>query len=541
MRKSFRLGALALATPFALAAPAALAHDDHKLGKLTFPVSCNSEASRHFTTGMLLQYNYHWGPARKAFENAVAADAACGMAHYGIALTYMDNILGGAPSPKQLADGKASLDKARAAGLPTEREKAFVAAADAFFAGEEKQPPMQRMETFEGAMAKVAAAYPKDSEAAVIHAWSLLASAPLTDKAYSKQLKAAGILEKIAKDQPDHPGAVHFLVHAYDYPAIAHKGVPAARKFSTLAASAPHALHMPSHIYTRMGYWQDSVDVNTMSAKACGDVDWCRLHAYDYMIYAYLQMGKVDEARKVVEIMRNYVEKVTTESRFVAAYALASGPLRLALETGQWKTAADFTLPPATVETWSKVGSPEMIYLFGRGLGAARAGNAAQAKAEIGRLADLQKRLDERGEKYWSGQTAIHIKTIEGWVAKAEGRNADAIKILREAADMEDATEKHIVTPGPLMPVREMLAELMLEAGDAKGAYGEYVKTLEREPGRRRTLQGAAMAAEKAGDTSNAQKYRKMVGPTAQVPGMVPVSAAADEVDPCPCRACRQS
>ncbi len=537
MRTSFRLAAAA-----AMFATAAAAHDDHKLGKIDFKVSCNAEASRHFTTGMLLQYNYHWGPARKAFDNAAAADPACGMAHYGIALTFMDNILGGAPSPKQLADGRASLANARTVGLPTAREKDYVAAAEVFFEGGEKQPPAQRMEAFEGAMAKMAQAHPGDSEAAVIHAWSLLASSSLADRTYSKQLKAAGILENIAKSQPDHPGVVHILVHAYDYPAIAHKGVGAARKYSKLAAAAPHALHMPSHIYTRMGYWQDSVEVNIASAKSCGDVDWCKLHAYDYMVYAYLQMGKVDEARKIVAVMNDYTLKVQAESRFVAAYALASGPLRVALETGQWKNAADFTLPPMTQEAWGKVGSPVMIYHFGRGLGAARAGDTARAQAEIASLAELQKRLDERGEKYWSGQTAIQIKTIEGGGAKAGGRHADAMRILREAADLEDATEKHIVTPGPLMPVREMLAELMLESGDARSAYGEYVKTLEREPGRRRTLLGAATAAEKAGDSANAQKYRQQMGPSAKAasPRLLPVSAQTDEVDPCPCRACKQ-
>ncbi|MDQ3026595.1 MAG: hypothetical protein M3R58_08840 [Pseudomonadota bacterium] len=535
MRNSFLAAALALSL-----APVAYAHDDHKLGTIKFPVSCNAEAGRHFTTGMLLQYNYHWGPARKAFENAAAADAACGMAHYGIAVTYMDNILGGAPSPKQLADGRAALAKARSSGLPTAREQDYVAAAEAFFAGDEKQAPPQRMETFEGAMAKVAAAHPADSEASVIHAWSLLAASSLTDKTYSKQLKAAGILEKIAKDQPDHPGVVHFLVHAYDYPAIAHRGVGSARKYSKLAAAAPHALHMPSHIFTRMGYWQDSVDTNIASAKACGEVDWCKMHAYDYMVYAYLQMGKVDEAAKIVAPMRDYVAKVSNEGRFVAAYALAAAPLRLALETGQWKTAAEFALPAATQEAWSKVGSPEMIYSFGRGLGAARAGNVAIAKAEIERLNGLEKRMTERGDKYWAGQSVIHAKTIEAWVAKAEGRS-DAIRLMREAADMEDATEKHIVTPGPLAPAREMLGEMLLDLGEDRAAYGEFVKTLEREPGRRRTLQGAAMAAERTGDGGNAKKYREMVDPKAEAPGMTQVSAKDEEPNPCPCRFCRET
>jgi pentatricopeptide repeat protein len=503
----FRLSAVALV----LASPNVLAHGNAELGKLSFPVSCNAEAAKHFETGMLLQYNYYWAPARKAFDAALAADPACGMAHYGIAVTHMDNILAGAPSPKQLADGRVSLEKAKAAGLATQREKDFVATADAFFAGDEKQPPPARMEAFANAMKAVYEKYPNDSEAAVMYAWSLIASASLADQTYSKQLQAAGILEKVGQTQPDHPGVVHFIVHAYDYPAIAHRGVGSARKYATLAPDAPHALHMPSHIFTRMGYWQDSVDSNIASAKACGDQDWCRLHAWDYMVYAYLQMGKVDEASKVVAQMRDYNLKVTNDTRFASAYALASAPLRLALETGQWKAAADLTLPEGTRETWARVGSAEMIYAFGRGLGAARGGDLVLAKAELEHLNAIEKRLAERGDKYWAGQSGIHAKTLEAMIAKAEGRSADAMRTMREAADMEDKTEKHIVTPGPLAPAREMYAEMLLESGDAKGAYAEYVKVLDREPNRRKTLQGAAISAERAGDAANAKKYKQLV------------------------------
>ena len=506
-RAALPLGVLALT----FAAADAFAHGG-VLGKVSFPISCNAEASRHFENGMLLQYNYYWGPARKAFDSAAAADPACGMAHYGAALTYMDNILAGSPTPKQLEEGRAALAKAKAAGLATARERDYVAASDAFFAADEKQPTMARMEAFAGAMKRVSEAYPKDSEAAVLYAWSLIASAPLTDQTYSKQLQAAGLLEGVGRDQPEHPGVIHFLVHAYDYPAIAHKGVGSARKYATVAADAPHALHMPSHIFTRMGYWQDSVASNTASAKSCGDLDWCKLHAYDYMVYAYLQMGKVDEASKVVATMRDYTLKQTNDSRFPSTYALASAPLRLALETGQWKSAADFTLPPATQEVWSKVGSPEMIYAFGRGLGAARGGDVTLAKAEIERLNGIEKRFTDRGDKYWSGQAAIHAKTLEGMVANAEGRKSDALRILSAAADAEDKTEKHIVTPGPLAPARELYAELLLESGDARGAYAQYVKVLDREPNRRKTLQGAAMAAERAGDAANAKKYKDQLG-----------------------------
>ena len=230
---------LAASVALAFAPALSLAHDDHKLGKITFPVSCNAQASHAFTDGMLLQYNYHWGPAKKAFENAAAADPACGMAHYGVAVTLMDNILAGAPSPKQLADGKAALARARAAGLPSQREKDYVAAADVFFAADEKQPASERMSAFAGAMKTMSGANPKDTEAAVIYAWAVLASASLTDKTYSKQLQAAGILEKIAQEQPEHPGVVHFLVHAYDYPAIAAKGVPPACRRSARRTTSP--------------------------------------------------------------------------------------------------------------------------------------------------------------------------------------------------------------------------------------------------------------------------------------------------------------
>src|SRR5688572_11771941 len=288
MTPTTRLSAAILA----LLAPAAFAHDDHKLGKISFPISCNAQASHAFTDGMLLQYNYHWNPAKKAFENAAAADPGCGMAHYGTALTLMDNILAGAPTPKQLADGKAALEKARAAGLPTQREKDYVAAADVFFAGDEKQPASERMGAFANAMKRMSEAHPKDSEASVIYAWSVLASASLTDKTYSKQLQAAGILEKIAKDQPDHPGVVHFLVHAYDYPAIAHRARPAPRHYSTLFRARRHTLHLTSQTFTRMGFWQVTLKVNTETAKTCGDAEWCNPNAYDYMIYAYLKLGK---------------------------------------------------------------------------------------------------------------------------------------------------------------------------------------------------------------------------------------------------------
>ena len=530
----------ALAAAAAFASPNVFAHGE-VLGKLSFPVSCKAEAAKHFEQGMLQQYNYYWGPARKAFEAAAAADPKCGMAHYGMALTSMDNILAGAPSPKQLAEGRASLAKAREAGLPTQREKDYVAAAEAFFAGDEKQPASARMDTFADAMRKTSEAHPKDSEAAVIHAWALIAAAPLTDQTYSKQLQAAAILEKVGDSQPEHPGVVHFLVHAYDYPAIAHKGVASARKYAKLAPSAPHALHMPSHIFTRMGYWKDSVETNIASAKSCGNTDWCRLHAYDYMVYAYLQMGNVGEAEKIVASMRDFTLRESTESRFPSVYALASAPLRLALETGQWRTAADFVLPPATMEVWARVGSAEMIYGYGRGLGAARAGDIVLARAEIERLNRVEKRMAERGDKYWAGQSAIHAKTLEGMVAHAEGRKADAVRMLSEAADLEDKTEKHIVTPGPLAPARELYAELLLESGDAKAAYTNYVKVLEREPNRRKALQGAAAAAERAGDSGNAARYKQQLSGT---PGLVPVAAKApdkDEVDPCPCKYCRQS
>lgn len=511
------------------------AHDDKSLGKIAFQVSCNAEAKRHFEDGLLLQYNYHWIPARKAFEAAAIADPKCGMAYFGVAVTHMDNILAGAPNAKQLSEGLAAVENARIAGLPTARERDFVAAVGVFFKGDEKQPGPARMEAFSREMERVSKAYPQDADAAVFHAWSLLGSASLTDQTYSKQLQAAAILEKVARDQPNHPGAVHFLVHAYDYPALAKDGVPFARRYSKLAAAAPHALHMPSHIFTRMGYWQDSVDSNAASAKSC-DTDRCKLHAYDYMAYAYIQLGKIDEATKIVDKVREYGGKAA-EDGFVGAYALSAAPLRLELEQARWKQAAAITVPGQTPASWAKVLPAEMILAFGRGLGAARGGDIAQARVELVRLANIEDQLRKKGVVYWAGQASIHMMSIEAWMVKAEGRPEDALRMMRTAADAEDKTEKHIVTPGPLVPVREMLGELLLETGNAAGAYQEFTKTLLREPNRRRSVQGAATAAERAGDSQNAKRYRDML---AVVTPTVTQAAAVEEQDPCPCRACRQ-
>ena len=521
--------------PLFFVALSAAAHDDKNLGKIAFPVSCNSEAKQHFEAGLLLQYNYHWIPARKAFETAAAADPKCGMAYFGVAVTHMDNILAGAPNAKQLSEGLTAVEKAKAAGLPTARERDFVAAVGAFFQGDEKQPGPARMEVFSREMERVSKAYPQDSDAGVFYAWSLLGSASLTDQTYSRQLQAAGILEKVARDQPNHPGAVHFLVHAYDYPALAKEGVSFARRYSKIAAAAPHALHMPSHIFTRMGYWQDSVESNIASANSC-DTDRCKLHAYDYMAYAYLQLGKIDEAAKIVDKVREYGGKAA-EDGFVGAYALSAAPLRFELEQGRWKQAAATNVPGQTPASWAKVLPAEMILAFGRGLGAARGGDIAQARSELARLANIEDQLRKRGVTYWAGQSAIHMMTIEAWVAKAEGRADDSIKILRTAADAEDKTEKHIVTPGPLVPAREMLGELLLETGNAAGAYQEFTKTLQREPNRRRSLQGAAASAERAGDNQNAKRYRDLL---ATVAPTIVQAATTEEQDPCPCRACRQ-
>jgi tetratricopeptide (TPR) repeat protein len=398
-------------------------------------------------------------------------------------------------------------------GAKTQRELDYIAAIEVFYKDHDKVDHRTRAVAYEKAMEALAARYPQDREAAIFYALALNITLNPNDKTYANQLKAAAILDPVFKQQPDHPGVAHYLIHSYDFPPIADKGLEAARRYATIAPSAPHAQHMPSHIFTRLGYWQESIETNRASVTAAKDElrqarleagSYNALHAMDYIVYAALQLGKDREARAVYDEIRR-IEKVDTE-HFAAAFAFTAIPARYTLERRQWADAAELALHPRGL-SWQKFPQAESILVFARGLGAARGGNVAGAKSELARLEALRDRMTAAKNTYWAEQSEIQRLAVAGWIARAEKRSDEALKLLRAAADLESRTEKHPVTPGAIQPAREMLGELLVELGQSSQALAEFEASLRTDPNRFHGLAGAAKAAALAGNADKARLY----------------------------------
>jgi len=376
-------------------------------------------------------------------------------------------------------------------------------------------PHRTRALAYEKAMEQIAARYPQDREAAVFHALALNITLDPSDKTYANQLKAAAILETVFAEQPNHPGVAHYLIHSYDFPPIAARGLPAARRYASIAPSAPHALHMPSHIFTRVGDWQESIETNRASAKAAADTlaaggsqsglrSYEGLHAYDYMMYGYLQLGRDREARMLVDEV-TATRKLNVD-HFAGAFALAAIPARFALERGQWAEAAALTLRPADLP-WSKFPQAESIVWFARGVGAARSGDPARARQDLARLEALRDGMTAAKSLYWAHQSEVQRLAVAAWIARAEKRDDEALALMRAAAEAEDETEKHPVTPGPVKPARELLAEMLIELGQPASALQEVEASHRVEPNRFQGLYVAARAAELSGETGKARGY----------------------------------
>jgi tetratricopeptide (TPR) repeat protein len=496
----------------AVAAVPAVAQTE-RLGKVHFPTTCSPEAQAHFDRGLAWLHSFAFGDAIKSFRAAAEADGRCGIAHWGAAVAWLGNPLAGPPPPRNVQEGAAAVERARAAGAGSARERDYIAAIEAFYRNHDKVDHRTRALAYEKAMEGLAQRYPQDSEAAIFYALALNITLDPNDKTYANQLKAAGILEKLFAEQPQHPGIAHYLVHSYDFPPIAAKGLQAARRYAGIAPSAPHALHMPSHIFTRLGHWEESIKTNRASAEAAkaelrqANLDagsYNALHAMDYIVYAALQLGRDREARAVLDEVRQ-IQKVDTDT-FVAAFAFAAIPARYALERRQWSEAADLALHPPTI-SWPKFPQAESIVVFARGLGAARGGNVASARRDLARLEALRDAMAAAKNAYWANQAEIQRLAVAGWIARAEGRDDEALALLRQAADREDATEKHPVTPGAIQPAREMLAELLLEREQAAAALTEFEASHRNDPNRLHGLAGAARAAEAAGDRAKARTY----------------------------------
>lgn len=428
-------------------------------------------------------------------------------------MTLLGNPFAWPPSPKAVAEGQAVLEKTVAISAKTPRERDYLAAIGAFYQDADKVDHQTRALAYTTAMEQLYLRYPKDPEAAIFYALALNATALPTDKSYTNQLKAAAILEKTFAQQPDHPGVAHYLIHSYDYPPIAERGLPAARRYAGIAPSAPHALHMPSHIFTRRGFWQESIQSNRASAAAAKN-DFDRLHAMDYLAYAYLQGGQDLAAKRVVEEI-GALTKVNFE-HFVTGYALAAIPARYALERRRWHEAAALRPHPADFP-WHRFPQAEAVNVFARGLGAARSGDVEAARQSIDRLQALRSALNEAKQSYWAEQAEIQRRVVEAWTAYAEGKREQALQFMRAAADLEDLTEKHPVTPGPLIPARELLGDMLLEMNEPALALKEFEASMRVEPNRFRGLYGAAKAAELLGNGKTGQAYyRRLIALSAK-------------------------
>jgi Tfp pilus assembly protein PilF len=507
-------------TALALAAlqavfPAA-AHDTDsptaaKLGKVHFEVSCNAAAQREFDLAMAYYHSFAWESIKAPLDGALQADPRCGMVHWLRALASLDNpfVWPGNVSAKTLADGAALMEQARATGLSTQRERDYVDALAGFFQDADKLNHRTRALRLEAGLEGVATKYPQDTEATILHSLVLSANFDPADKQYWNQLRAARQLEPVFAKQPEHPGAAHYLIHSYDYPPLAAQGLPAAQRYSQIAPAATHAQHMPSHIFTRVGAWNDSITANKVSAQADTAQGPNTLHAYDYLVYAYLQMGQ-DRAAAGVNDSAAAIAK--RPDNFAAAFAYAAIPARRVLERGDWAAAAKLPLSPAAdAYPWAKYPQAEACNAYARGLGAAALRDGAAAAAELARLAALRDRASELKIGYWVEQIGIQIDVVRSFAAFKAGEVPAGLAGLRQAADREDASEKHAVTPGPLLPAREILAGALLSQGDAAGALREFEAVLHKEPGRLRAMAGASLAAERAGQADKAREHAERV------------------------------
>jgi tetratricopeptide (TPR) repeat protein len=511
--------------------------DLRKVGTTHLRTSCAPDVAPDFAAGVALLHSFFYEEARRVFTDVAARDASCAMAQWGIAMTWWHPIWT-PPRAEERAAGRAAIDKARSIGGRTGMERGYIDALAAYYAdpppaaagpvGQSCHGPTgggdhaARARAYELAMEKVYAAHPRDVEVATFYALALLATTPPGDRTLANPTRAAGILERLHRQQPDHPGVLHYLIHAYDYPPVAEKGLPAAQAYAAIAPWVPHALHMPSHIFTRLGMWGDVITSNLASASAArqyaaryspGATSFEELHSFDYLVYGYLQTAQDARAQQVVQQVKA-VERTDTENDFAVAYAAGAVPSRYALERRQWAEAAALPEPTVSAVKANPFGTAHVA--FARALGAARTGRVDDARRSLARLDELRASMTDPRQGFFAQQAAMQAKLVEGWLAHAENRPDDAYRLLREAADTDDALGKHPVSPGSLLPAREVLADLFAARGRFADARREYEATLALNPRRLNSLHGAGVAAEKTGDREGAlAHFRSLAAMTA--------------------------
>jgi hypothetical protein len=472
-------------------------HHDHgadlgNVGKVTFVTSCNEAAQHHISRAVALMHSFWYPEAEKSFRAAASADPACGMAFWGVAMANYHPVWQ-PPTAGELQTGGEAARKAKEIGAGTERERSYIDAINAFYADAATTPHAVRAAAYESAMQSVAAANPNDDEASIFYALSILGTASPNDKTYAKQKKAAEILNRVLPNEQEHPGVAHYIIHSFDYPALASLALPAARMYARLAPASPHALHMPSHIFTRLGLWDESIASNLASRQKAHDYvsahdpemsSFDELHAVDYLVYAYLQEGRDAEAKKYVDLAAA-VKKIDNPN-FAAAYAISAVPARYALERRKWKEAAALTVPRNMA--LDNFPYAEANVHFARAIGGARSGDLAVAHDALNRLESLHQKLIDQKNAYWADQVEIQRLCAASWIAHADQKDDDALRLARSAAELEAHTEKHPVTPGAIIPARELLAEMLLEEGRPADALAEVELDLATSPNRKNAL-----------------------------------------------------
>ena len=476
-----------------------------KLGAVTFPTSCEPSVEKGFDRAIALLHSFAYSMAEEAFRSVLRHDPHCAMAWWGMAMTHYHQLWEPPSEGDDLSTGATEIRTAANMSSASRREQRFIAALEIYYRDAEHVAVTDRAKRYANAMAELAGDYPKDDEVQIFYALSLIATASPADKTHANQKRAADILEPIYSRQPEHPGLAHYLIHAYDSAELAPRGLAAARAYSRIAPSAPHALHMPTHIFTRLGLWDDSIASN-LAARAAAHAEHDigeELHAMDYLAYAYLQRGRNDEAKKIVADMRAMTRLPV--DRFKVGYAATAMPVRFAVERHDWDAARKLEPLPGT--------APQVaaIVYWARALGHARSNVASSADADIDRLQACLDALNAKGDAYWASETRVMLKAAQGWRFAAQGDANAAVASLRAAADEEDGLEKLPVTPGPVVPAREQLGELLLLLNQPKAALSEFRSALALAPGRRGALMGAITAANELSDTATVDQLRAVL------------------------------
>ena len=503
--RALRIAALVLGPMAASAAADGPGHSHpppEKLGTVHFETSCAAAVRGPFDHALALLHSFAYESAAGEFRAVAASDSGCAIAHWGVAMSVFHQ-LWSPPGAADLQLGRDELQAARRIGARTDRERELIDAAAVYFSDADPVRHKARAKEYEHAMQAVAQHFPDDDETQIFYALALIATASPVDQTHANQKRAAAILEPIYRRQPDHPGAAHYLIHAYDSAELARQGLDPARAYSKIAPSAPHALHMPSHIFTRLGLWDDSIESNEAARHAAhdqGDVGE-ELHAMDYLTYAYLQRGREAEAERIVEQLRAMGPLLAKD--FKVGYAATAMPVRLAIERRRWGDAASLEPLPGSAPHVAA------IAYWARAIAHAQSARADLADVDIARIEACEAQARERGDDYWAAQIGVLSREARAWAANSAGHPDDAVALLRAAADAEDALEKLPVTPGPIVPAREQLGELLLDLHRPAEALQELTQALKDAPGRRAGLEAAARAADGTGDSAGAAVFRK--------------------------------